>query len=372
MKKIKKKIQNTFKIIFYKAYLLLYGKINGKINFKNDSRVKTKIVEKENNLKYRVFNIENGRLYTDRVHDAAVILDNSVVDGPSYQLRTINNAKVEENIVFQKGTPRIKKFLNGKVLSLLTGGAGNENYFHWIFDVLPRLALIEKLVNFDEINFFLLPSTDKKFQIESLDLLNISKAKCISSKDYRHILCSELFVTDHPYVVTNDASNDIQNIPIWISDWLKKKYIKSTDIEISKFPKKIFIDRSDSSANTKGLRLITNENEVKNFLIDKGFEPVVLGNFHFKEQIEIFNNAEIIVGLHGSGFANLSFCKPGTKVIELKSQTAGKVIEHLALTNQLIYKSISCEATKFKGSHQFGHIEVSINLLEEIINSFIK
>ena len=107
-------------------------------------------------------------------------------------------------------------------------------------------------------------------------------------------------------------------------------------------------------------------------LIDKGFEPVILGNFHFKNQIKIFNNAEIIVGLHGSGFANLSFCKPGTRVIELKSKTAGKVIEHLALTNQLIYKSISCEATKFKGSHQFGHIEVSINLLEEIINSFIK
>ena len=234
---------------------------------------------------------------------------------------------------------------------------------------MPRLALIEKLVNFDEINFFLLPSTDKKFQIESLDLLNISKAKCISSKDYRHILCSELFVTDHPYVVTNDASNDIQNIPIWISDWLKKKYIKSTDIEISKFPKKIFIDRSDSSANTKGLRLITNENEVKNFLIRNDFKPITLGNFHFKDQVKIFNNAEIIIGLHGGGFANLCFCKTGTKVVELQNSTYGKVIENLAKANELNYKSINCELSEYKGYNQFGHINVSINLLKETIES---
>ena len=27
------------------------------------------------------------------------------------------------------------------MLSLLTGGAGNNNYWHWLFDVLPRIEL---------------------------------------------------------------------------------------------------------------------------------------------------------------------------------------------------------------------------------------
>ena len=27
---------------------------------------------------------------------------------------------------------------------LCRGGAGNTNYFHWLFDVLPRLHLLEK------------------------------------------------------------------------------------------------------------------------------------------------------------------------------------------------------------------------------------
>ena len=369
MKKIKKILQNGFKFFFYKVFTLFYGNIKGKIKCEEDSRIKIETVRKGDNLKYKVYKIKNGRLYTDRVHDAAVILGNSIVEGPSYQLRTVNNAQVEENIVFSKGTPRIKKKLNGKVLSLLTGGAGNNNYWHWIFDVLPRLALCEKVFNLQNIDFFLMPSLEKKFQKETLDLLNIPKEKCISSKFFRHISFLELFVTEHPYVITNDASSDIQNIPIWIFQWLKEKYINNEINDNLNLPKKIYIDRSDSSSNTRDLRLIINENEVKSFLKNNGFEFLKLGNLHFKDQVKIFHNAEIIVGLHGGGFSNLCFCKPGTRVIELKNTTDRKVIENLAINNSLIYKSIKCEALKFKFS-QFGHINVPISSLEKSIESF--
>ena len=347
---------------------MFYGNIKGKINSEKDSRIKIETIKKGNNLKYKIYKIKNGRLYTDRVHDTAIILDNFIVEGPSYQLRTINNVQVEKNIVFQKGTARIKKKLKGSVLSLLTGGAGNENYFHWIYDVLPRFALYEKASDLNKVDFFLLPDTIKKFQQESLDMLNISEEKRISSKFFRHIACSELFVTDHPYVITNDASNDIQNIPLWISNWLKQKYISNEINNKSIFPKKIYIDRSDSSSNTKNLRLIINENEVKQFLTKNGFENIILGNMHFRDQVKIFNSAEIIVGLHGAGFANLCFCKPGTKIIEFRSTTDGKMYENLAISNSLIYKSINSEAIKFKLA-QYGHINVSIDSLKKTIES---
>ena len=377
MRKIKKKLQNLFKSFFYKIYTIIYGNIVGKINYDEDDRIQIDIVEKNKSLKYKIYKIKNARLYTDTIHDAAVILNNSIVDGPSYQLRkfgppgheTVNNAPIEENIVFNKGTPRIKKKIKGKVLSLLTGGAGNDNYWHWIFDVLPRIALCEKILNLNELDFFLLPSLEKKFQRETLELLNIPKSKCISSKFFRHISSNEMIVTEHPYLITNDGSNDIQNIPIWIFEWLKKKYIKSDLIQNTSLPKKIYIDRSDSSSNTRNLRLIINESEVKSFLIDNGLKSIALGNLHFKEQVELFNNAEFIIGLHGGGFSNLSFCKKNTKVLELKNTTDEKVIENLALNNDLIYKSIKSEAVKFKFA-QFGHINVSINSLKKEIDNF--
>ena len=54
------------------------------------------------------------------------------------------------------------------------------------------------------------------------------------------------------------------------------------------------------------------------------------------DQIRIFNNAKTIIGLHGAGFANISFCKPKTQVIELRSIGAGTIIKNIALNNSSI------------------------------------
>ena len=40
---------------------------------------------------------------------------------------------------------------------------------------------------------------------------------------------------NRPYVVTNNSTEDIQNIPIWISKWLKKKYINIESQKSFKF-----------------------------------------------------------------------------------------------------------------------------------------
>ena len=366
MNSFKKNLENFFKKFFYKAFSLFYGDVKGKILPKQDKRIKIEKVIKQSKINYRVFRIRDGRLYTDRIHDTAVILDNFIIEGPSHQLRPINNVEVEKNIVFEKGTPRIKKNLNGKTLSLLTGGAGNDNYSHWLLDVLPRLGLCEEIFNLSEIDFFLLPSLEKKFQRETMEMLNINKKCLLSSKSFRHIIATELIVTDHPYCITGNATNDIMNIPLWIPLWLKKKFLNK-EKNIVKYPPKIFIDRSDSESNTRHLRKIINEEQVKNCLLDNGFQSIILGDLHFSEQVQLFNNAEKIVGLHGAGFANLCFCEPGAKIIELKSKSAGVQYKNLSEKNSLIYNSISCQPSKFDQKNQYGHIEIPIEKLKDLI-----
>jgi hypothetical protein len=113
---------------------------------KNNFLKNTSLQKKKN----KIYEINDSRLYTDRIHDTAIILNNQIVDGPSFQLRykstqEIYNSNVNHNIVFKKGTPRILKKFNGVVASLLTGGGGNSNYWHWLFDVLPRIELIKKI-----------------------------------------------------------------------------------------------------------------------------------------------------------------------------------------------------------------------------------
>tara|TARA_Y100000590_G_C15564866_1_gene956224 strand:- start:15 stop:1142 length:1128 start_codon:yes stop_codon:yes gene_type:complete len=374
---IKKFLQKIFKVISYGIFFKIYGKVEKAIGSSDDDRIKVEVINIDKNLKYKVYKIDNGRLYTDRIHDTAILVDNKIIEGPSFQLRhthdsKIYNSKVGENIVFTKGTPRKLKNLNGSILSLLTGGGGNDNYWHWLFDVLPRLALCSKTISLNELDFFLLPAHTKKFQIESLDRLNIPKNKRLSSEKFRHIKANKLIVTDHPVVTSGDATKDIMNIPQWISKWLKDNFLSKNITSDKKNRKKIYIDRSNKIPESFQKRLISNEDEVKKCLLDKNFTLVRLHETNFAEQVELFNNAEYIVGLHGGGFANLAFCKPETRVIELKGATAGTPIENLAKKNDLNYSSISVEAKqieKYNAPNQQGSIHVPINnLIKELEN----
>ena len=84
-----------------------------------------------------------------------------------------------------------------------------------------------------------------------------------------------------------------------------------------------------------------------------------------------FRNADTIVGLHGAGFANLVFCTPSTKIVEIKANPNDIVIKSLANKNNLTYESISCKPEEIKSDNQFGHINVPIEKLKNILGSKI-
>jgi len=388
---IKKYLQKVFKKISYGVFFKIYGSIDNSIENNKDNRIKVKLINIDKELSYKVYIISNGRLYTDRIHDTAAILDNKIIEGPSFQFRQIANPKVNSkirneinygrypntpnitinsktrnNIVFSKGTPRKLRNLNGSVLSLLTGGGGNNNYWHWLFDVLPRFGLCSRTINLNEIDYFLLPSLLKKFQRETLDCLNIPKHKRISSEKFRHIKAKKLIMTDHPLVTSGNATKDNLNIPNWIILWLKDNFLNPDIIINKKIKNKIYIDRSDTISNHLPQRLISNEDEIKKYLLKNNFIFVKLHEAKFREQINLFHNAECIVGLHGAGFVNVVFCKPGTKIIELRSLNTGDTIKNLSKKNDLNYSSIDVEAKetyKFDYPTQHGNIQIAISSL---------
>ena len=355
---IKQFLQKTFKNFFYSLFSVIYGDVKNIIESDEDERINVRKVIFDNELKYNIYKISKCRLYTDRIHDTAAILDNKIVNGPSFQERytqgsnfKIFNSEVRNNIVLKIGTPRILRKLDGTVLSLLTGGAGNNNYWHWLYDVLPRIGLCSKSINLNEINYYLVPSLLKKFQKQTLDVLNIPKTKRLSSEKYRHIKAEKLIMTDHPVVVSGNSTLDIQNIPKWITIWLKNNFIIEKVIKKSKESRKIYIERDLNSQKKVSERSIINDSEVKKYLSEKGFDTVRLGDLDFQDQVNLFHNAEHIVGLHGAAFANIVFCKPNTKVVEIKSLTAGVAIENLAKKNNLNYKSVDLE-----GKHIDKHV----------------
>jgi capsular polysaccharide biosynthesis protein len=359
MKKIKKLFQlyykNFIKIFFY----IIYGKIYYKPN-KKIKNIEIEVVEK----KYFVYSVKNGILFTDNVQNVAAISNNLIFGPASFQHGNNKIISPKHNIVLKKGTPNLRKKFSGTVLSLVQGASG-QNYFHWLFDILPRIKIYSNNLSLDlsikKIDYFYLPPLTNS-QIESLELLGISKKKIINSKVYKHIKADKIIFISHSWYTKGRFHDQSFNLPSWIIRWSRLVFLKNK--KKFKCSKKILIDRSESSF--KHCQII-NKKEVDSFLIQRGFKIYKVGKYNFVKQIFMFWNARCIVGAHGAAFANLIFCKPKTKIIELKPfDHPGKNYKRISKINRLNYMCITSKKKYLNNKN--GDIYVDLNILKKRLN----
>ena len=261
--------------------------------------------------------------------------------------------------MIQKGTPKIKKKIKSNLLILSQGASGYDNYFHWLFDILPKIKICSEVYNLENIeNFYF--SKLHKWQKNILEILGLKNIKIVDSSIYRHVQASKIIAVEHPWYEKGYIHEEAGNVPDWIVNWLKETFLKKA--EGFNANDKVFIDRRDDTKFNHSQ--IINDEEVFQYLKSKGFSKYKVGQLSFKNQIHLFHNAKIIMGPHGAAFANLVFCKPQTKVIEIKPinhQFLGnKIISEI---NDLNYKLI--EAPDFK--NEKGDILIDLNMLKKII-----
>jgi len=306
---ISKQLQLFFKVFFQNFFFLVYGRI---IYKKNKEITKNHKIIKIGSKKYYVTKIKNGRIYTDYLENVSIIDNNNVlVNNVSHQQIDGAMFPAKLNSALVKGTPRFKKKIKGSVLCMVQGVSAEINYFHWMFDILPRIKLIKNIKNLKDIDYFYFPEL-KKWQIDTLSVFKIPKNKFINSKKYRHIEADLIFATSHPWYTKGHMVSESKNLPAWAINWISNTFLRYK--KKTRCSKKIFIDRSESMFRHCQ---IINNNEVKNNLIKMGFSIHKTGTMSFFEQIYLFNNAKVIVGAHGAAFTNLVFCKAKTKIIEI-------------------------------------------------------
>ena len=337
---IKKKLKYFYKVIIYNFFFLIYKKPK---LFPPKKKASHEVLSvKIYNKKYYVYKILNGRIYTNTIDDTAYIENDFLISGPSFQYRNSINSNIKNNICLRIGTPRFLKKIKGKVLSLLTGGAGNHNYGHWLWDVLPRIYLFNKFFPLKKIDFFLTPSVRFSFQKDSLRLLGLPKKKIIDSNNYRHLQAEEIYATSHP------SFHHPEKISRFTIEFLRKSFLTKKILSGKNDFKMIYLDRAENALinnkniiNFRNLRVILNEDEVKKYLISIGFKIIKPQNFSFKNQINIFHNVKCVMSLQGAGLANAVFCRPGTKIIEVKTINAGNEFLRISKFCKLNHYQIS-------------------------------
>ena len=346
MSVLKKIYKNIIKLIFY----FLYGKISigSSQKFKKVFKINKSII-------YNFFEIDNCRIFTN-TNDVAYIQNSSILKGPSLQIRKKGkNSNIRRNAAFKHGTPKIYKYFNKRVFSLLSGLDANYNYFHWFFDSLPRFFLFKKFYRIKKDDFFLVQNYKSNFQKQSLKILGIKNI--INAYDLKHVKAKKIIAVEFNRKKDDPPKWLIKDLRIFYNKFKKKR--KENFI-------KVFIDRGKSASEHRDIH---NKKDITDFLKKNNFKIIDPSKLTFLNEIRLFQKCRIVVGMYGAGLTNIIFCKKGCKVIQLKNFKVDDLYENIAKKLGLKFFSIKGKKIGKKISKRIfdGTIYVDLNKLKKLI-----
>lgn len=258
----------------------------------------------------------------------------------------IENAEENLKIVLYKNKPPRHFDEN----ALIIPSFWHFNYHHWLIECLPRISRIIDFP-FEKINV-IVPDKLLSFQEQSLELLEVQPDSRISLQDnitrIKNLIFSSIGVF-HP-----------QDI-----NWLRNKFIQQNDDHSS--DQKIYISREDAEN-----RKVTNEKEVIGLLSSLGFKHYILSNLTFKEQIQLFQSASIIVGPHGSGLSNIIFSDENSTLIEfIPNDKVNVVFWLLANIRNINYTFLSGELVNQNRDFNIDLLQLR-KLIEKVLDQHAK
>ncbi|RKN85336.1 glycosyltransferase family 61 protein [Paenibacillus ginsengarvi] len=185
----------------------------------------------------------------------------------------------------------------------------SRNYFHWVIDVLGRLALLQKSgIPIDK--YIISGDGPAAFQEETLTLLGIPPQRIIRSYNGLHLQAERLVVPSlQPYNLLPFKSNQV---PRWATDFVRSELYRIVRPQPLSGFERIYISRKDANH-----RKVLNEGDVIRMLMSRGFREVTLAGKTVAEQIRLFRSAQIIIAPHGASLTNLIFCQTGARVLDI-------------------------------------------------------
>jgi capsular polysaccharide biosynthesis protein len=190
--------------------------------------------------------------------------------------------------------------LEGTVVVL--SAPGSRVYYHWLLDVLPRVEIARRAgFGGEGTERFLVSGGSLPFQRETLAALGIGPERVLDAADHPHVAAERLVVPSYP--------GRAEHPPRWACEFLRRTFAPERR---DAAPVRLYLSRRDAAG-----RRVANEPEVERVLRARGFRSVTLGQMPVAEQAALFASAEVVAAPHGSGLANLAFCAPGTRVVEM-------------------------------------------------------
>lgn len=245
-----------------------------------------------------------GQVFHKAIHEALYLTPT---------LGLLPGVKVEEaGAVFR--APRDVPVIERATVFMAWGGL--HNYGHFLIDCLPALMTAIGAGATERFPAITPPLLPWHRELLDLTLGETSRPRLIEAPLVR--------IKDVVFATAMDHFLHAPNSPL---DLIRERVLAAAAIDPAAGAKRIYISRRGSQK-----RVLANELDLETALAARGFTIVKPEALSVRDQIALFHQADLIVAPAGAALANVLFCRPGTKVIELQpSNFIGVWVRNIAL-----------------------------------------
>jgi capsular polysaccharide biosynthesis protein len=212
-----------------------------------------------------------------------------------------------------------------------------ENYFHWIFNCLPRLAVLQASnIAFD---YLIVPENLRPFQSATLERLGYSGDMLVPFTG-QHVVVERL-VWAAPLAPINEPSR-------FLLEWVRSNLRSRVEIP----SRRLYVSRRG------GTRRAVNEDEIYGRLEPLGYEFILPEEYSFDEQLEVFGQARVAVGPHGSNFVNGVFSDRLSVLECFQPEHVNWGVYSVLCAAGHDHWNILCESVRRRGPKRFADMRI--------------
>jgi Glycosyltransferase 61 len=225
----------------------------------------------------------------------------------THDFKAISDSQMEYRLEWNRA---FKWFKPMKVRRMTGTYATIQNVFwtywwHWLVDCLPRLVLLARAYPSRQIKLLAPNNIDGTFE-ESLTSLLPSNFEIVRMPAAAWVKVDRLML---PAYASGRGNG---HIPEEYYEFIRRTVFAKFGLPMkNKLQERIYVSR----ARTR-YRRILNERELVELLSFYGFRSVVLEELTFREQVELFHRAAVVVSAYGSNWGNILF-SGGIKIFVL-------------------------------------------------------
>ncbi|MCB1450168.1 MAG: glycosyltransferase family 61 protein [Nitratireductor sp.] len=239
----------------------------------------------------------------------------------------------------------------------------SSGFYHWFLEVLPKIKLVFEN---DPDAVFFLPR-------RLLDISYISQSLRILRHE-NFVYCGKfsLLEVSNARLVGNVGPLASDGLVIHDGELIRRlandlKRGLQTETAPKDAPKRILLSRQKAKR-----RKLSNETALSKELEKLDFVSICLEDYELEQQIQLMSHAEILVGLHGAGLANMIYMPSGSRILELTGHHISDITYCRladALDFEYYYSDIkSVDGPNEKNSDVYCDISHVVSILQTITN----